>query len=34
VLKTNFAELKISEKVEFASNGQEVIDLVKETYQQ
>jgi CheY-like chemotaxis protein len=32
VLKSDFAELAISNKVEFASNGQQVIDLVKETF--
>lgn len=32
VLKTDFAELNLTDKVEFASNGQEVIDLVKEIF--
>ena len=33
VLKTDFAELNLSDQVEFASNGQQVIDLVKETFE-
>ena len=33
VLKTDFAELNLTDKVEFASNGQEVIDLVKEIFE-
>ena len=32
VLKSDFSELQISDKVDFAHNGQQVIDLVKTTF--
>lgn len=34
VLKTDFAELNLTNQVEFASNGQQVIDLVKDTFEE
>lgn len=33
VLKSDFAELEISKKVEFAHNGQQVIDIVRNTFE-